>query len=462
MFVTNARWHAVACLSLACLGMAVRGDAAPKPVPKSAYMGVANGYAETMVKQGRDAQGPQRTGLFLSVLDRATLAVPTERPAAPAGVPESLRAGAAGGPLAGADPAHDENLLRLLYFLAEMSSKPAYRNAADDELKWFLNLPAADTRLAAWDAGAAWNVMTDSLMHGDGARRQGVARPWMLWDRSFELAPEASKRLVMGLREASLDSQMSPRSAGFAIRAFAAAYQHTGDEAFLKAIEAVLEQLEAKAGAQDGAPAARWLSVAIDCSGAAGRVPLPLATRLRNLAANVDQKFRALPHDLAGKGGFALTAAGKPDKPAAPTSLWQVGPDGYTTAGVAMMCVSRYENTASVDYRALVHAAADAYRDSLPGDDVDVWPMTFGQAISLELAAWRSASRQEYLDRAIMLADVAVQTFWGDNPLPRASSQSRHYESVTGADTLALSLMELHLSILHITAVRCPPNTIDR
>ena len=38
----------------------------------------------------------------------------------------------------------------------------------------------------------------------------------------------------------------------------------------------------------------------------------------------------------------------------------------------------------------------------------------------------------------------------------------QHYETITGADTLALALVELHLSILHITAVRCPPNTIDR
>ena len=31
-----------------------------------------------------------------------------------------------------------------------------------------------------------------------------------------------------------------------------------------------------------------------------------------------------------------------------------------------------------------------------------------------------------------------------------------------GADTLALALLELNLSVLHIAAVRCPPNTIDR
>ncbi len=127
-----------------------------------------------------------------------------------------------------------------------------------------------------------------------------------------------------------------------------------------------------------------------------------------------------------------------------------------------MMCVARYENTGDVRYRELVRAAAEAYRDSLPPENIDAWPMTFGHAICLELAAWRSTSRQEYLDAAIKLADAAVRTFWEDGSLPRASSKSQHYESITGGDTLALALVELHLHILGITAVRSPPNTIDR
>ena len=147
---------------------------------------------------------------------------------------------------------------------------------------------------------------------------------------------------------------------------------------------------------------------------------------------------------------------------AALTPLWQSRHDVRTTAAVGMMCVSRYENTGDVRYRELIRAAADAYRDDLPPEEEDVWPMAFGHAVSLQLAAWRATARQEYLDRARNLADLAVGKFWTGSPLPRASSKSPHYETVAGADTLALALVELHLSILHITAVRCPPNTIDR
>jgi hypothetical protein len=55
-----------------------------------------------------------------------------------------------------------------------------------------------------------------------------------------------------------------------------------------------------------------------------------------------------------------------------------------------------------------------------------------------------------------------LKHFFDKGPLPRASLKSNHYEAITGADTLALGLVELHLHILAITAVRYPSNTIDR
>ncbi|MEW6157282.1 MAG: hypothetical protein AB1813_07605, partial [Verrucomicrobiota bacterium] len=133
-----------------------------------------------------------------------------------------------------------------------------------------------------------------------------------------------------------------------------------------------------------------------------------------------------------------------------------------TTAQVGMMCVARYDNSGLTSYRDLLLAAADAYLETLPGAEDDVWPGTLGQVISLELAAWRHSANRDYFDCARRLGELALDQFWGTNALPRASFQTAHYESRTGADTLALALLELHLHVLHITAVRCPLNTIDR
>src|SRR6266545_5632729 len=77
---------------MACVALVLHGFAAeiPKaPVPKSPYIAIVYRYADTMLEKGRDTHGPQKTGLFLSALDRGTLAPMTNRPPAPAGIRES-------------------------------------------------------------------------------------------------------------------------------------------------------------------------------------------------------------------------------------------------------------------------------------------------------------------------------------------------------------------------------------
>jgi len=407
-------------------------SAVPKvPVPKSPYIAAVYRYADTMLAKGRDTFGPQKTGLLLSTLDRTTLAPLTNLPAASAGVQAHDRVN-------GANPEHDENLLRLLYTLSELTTKPVYREAADAEIKWLLE-----------NTGSPFSrrdLIQDEPIAGGG----GSFRPWMLWDRCFDLAPEPARKFALTLK----DQSDSARRAGFRMRTWAVAYARTKDEAFLKSITAMLDRFE-KMGDSENPNTASMLSFAIDCTGAAHRVPEPLASRLRAFAAREDTAFCALPHDLKTKGGFVTVSDVR-------TPLWMAGPGGVTTAQVGMMCVSRYENSGHLGHRELMHAAADAYLKSMPAAEDDVWPATFGHVISLQLAAWRSAARQVYFDRARELGDAALERFFGQNALPRASLKSDHYESLTGADTLALALLELHLGVLHITAVRCPSNTIDR
>jgi hypothetical protein len=433
-----------------------RGADIPKaPVPKSPFMPVLYGYAEAMLKNGRDIYGPEKTGMFLSALDRITLAPLTNRPSPPRGVPEERRAGAKNQPLVGANPQHDHNLLRLLYTLSELSGKGHYRAAADAELKWFLeNARSTNTNLLPWGDYLSWDVMNDQPVAGDGAKEGGhrFSRPWMLWDRCFAVAPDASKQFARALQNVRIDS---PRDAGFYIRAWAAAYAHTKDEQFLGLIEVLLKRFEQ--GRETNSRTDWTLSMAIDCDGAAHHVPETLASRLRASADREDKVFCSLPHNVKTSGGFLISLPQASDKGAtASTQRWNPDAD-VTTAQMGVMCVSRYDNTGKTGYRDLIFAAADAYLDSMPRDDEDAWPLTFGHAISLEVAAWRHSANSKYMERARQLGEFALEKFWGTNALPRASLKTGHYESITGADTLALALLELHLNILHITAVRCPP-----
>jgi hypothetical protein len=56
---------------------------------------------------------------------------------------------------------------------------------------------------------------------------------------------------------------------------------------------------------------------------------------------------------------------------------------------------------------------------------------------------------------------MAVEIFWQDKALPRASQHTGHYETITGCDSLALALLEIHAAT-HGLSDRIPANTIDR
>src|SRR5204863_9656582 len=98
---------------------------------------------------------------------------------------------------------------------------------------------------------------------------------------------------------------------------------------------------------------------------------------------------------------------------------------------------------------------------SRPEEDVDAWPQSFAHVISAQVAAHRFTGNPAYLGQALDVARRAVEIFWQDNPLPRASKQTGHYETITGCDSLALALLEVHAAVHGLTN-RIPANIIDR
>ncbi|HKX63584.1 MAG TPA: hypothetical protein VJS65_17130 [Verrucomicrobiae bacterium] len=404
---------------LVSLPAAFAADPPKAPVPKSPYIAVVYRYADTLLEKGRD-----NSGSFFSAIDRTTLT--------------ALTNDAASGSI---NPQHDENLLRLLYFLTELTTKAKYREAADRCLRTFLKATSPAN-------GPTWSER----------------RSWTLWDRCFALEPEVSHRLTWDLKKLATGTNDTGRRAGFCIRSWATAIARTGDGKFTNAIFEQAVSIPSSLGTGlTNFDAASAVSLAIDCDGAAHLVSSSLAQDLRRVASSLDGIFCALPHDLSKARGFFVKLTEKSERPEfIVTPQWIAGNTEPTTAQVGMMCVSRYDNSARSDYLRLLVAAADSYHDSFPSDDTDVPPRTFGHVISLQVAAWRHTAKPIYLEQARKFADLAIEKFFGTSALPRASLKREHYESGTGADTLALALAELHLQVLHITAVRCPPNTIDR
>jgi hypothetical protein len=451
---------------LAVLLLGMRATAATNALD---FLHVVRRYADTMIERGRDTYGPQQSGLLLSALDRTTLAPLTVRPAPPAGIRRGDRPGRAWVEMTGANPMLDQNLLRVFYSLSEITGDARYPRVADEELTWFFqNTMSPKTSLLPWGEHLCWDVILDTPICGGDEMVHEYARPWVLWERCFALAPEASAKFALGVWEHQIANQKSggfdrhapylehgpvdgkdfPRHAGFYIGTWCYAWKYSTNEVFLRAIETLLARFERKRVQKDGSLAATIGP--LDCELAATMVPEPLAARLRAFAAKEDEFM--LPE---------LRRQVRGDTNGSVAPLWQTGYGAGTLAGQAMFCLARYEQTNHPAYREILVAIADTYLNSQPEEDVDVWPMTFGHAISTELAAWRFTRQPKYLDQARRFARLAVELFWQDHPLPRASLKTGHYETITGADSLALALLEVHVAMNGLTN-RMPSNTIDR
>jgi hypothetical protein len=451
------------------MSLAPLAFAAPPPAPT--LLDTVRRYADTMIDRGRDTYGPQKTGLLLSALDRTTLSPLTGgRPASPAGIRRGDRSGQPWSALTGANPHLDQNLLRVLYALTPITNDPKYAKVADEELTWFLkNTLSPKTNLLPWGEHLCWDAIEDRPISGGDEMFHEFARPWALWDRCFELAPDQSKRFALGLWEHQIanhqtggfdrhapyfehgpvDGKDFPRHAGFYIATWAHAFKHTKDPTFPRAIETLLARFERKRVQKDGTEIATIGP--LDCETAAALVPDPLAKRLRAFAEKEDDLILA---DLRKQLAADPRAPGQPP-------LWQTGYAANTQASTAMFCLARHQQTRNQAHQELLITIADRYIDSSPEEDLDAWPLAFAHAISTQAAAHRLTQRPVYLEQAKRLAQMAVHLFWQDNPLPRASLKTGHYESITGADSLALALLEVH-ALTHPLPIDLPSNTIDR
>ena len=431
------------------------------------FLDVVRRYADTMIDHGRDNYGPEKSGLILSALDRTTLAPLTVRPAPPGGIRRGDRPGRPWSAMNGANPQLDQNLLRVLYTLSELTGNSRYAKVADDELTWFFNhTMSPKTSLLPWGEHLSWDVMLDAPISGGEEMMHEFARPWVLWERCFALVPEASRKFALGLWEHQIadhatgafdrhapyfehgpaDGRDFPRHAGFYIGTWCYAWKNTRDEVFLHAIETLLARFERKRVQKDGSMVATIGP--LECELAATMVPESLASRLRAFAAKEDELILL---DLRKQVRGETTLPPK----------WQAGYSASTLANQAMFCLARFEQTGEAAYRELLIAIADQYLGASPEEDVDAWPMSFAHAISAQLAAYRFTKRPVYLDQARTFAQMAVEIFWQDKPLPRASKHTGHYETITGCDSLALALLEIHAAT-HGLSDRIPANTIDR
>jgi hypothetical protein len=473
------------CPMLAVLALPVAAADNPAGNAKR-YLDTVRRYADAMIEHGRDEYGEVKSPLFAVTLDRQRLKLPDKSPGDISGIRNIDRT-------IGANPMHDQNFYQLLYALTRATDDSRYAAQADTALKWFFEHCQSPKGLMAWGEHQGWSFLKEAPSAPQAPHE--YFRPWVLWERCFKLAPKPCHNFSIGLWNHQISDHQTgafsrhavniwdnlraspdkgwefPRHGGFYIATWAIAYEHTRDKDMLKAIECLVASFQARRNGATGIIPAEsrtlelaWpqsnLSLAIDLWASAPRVPEKIAEKMRACAAGIDDTFLAIKHDLSsdGKGFLKAVRASTLEatdtyavrgtkKPGAPldshTRTWETGYGDATDAQVAMLCLLRSQQARKADYERLFLAAAERYLKRDPDLTIALYPGALGEAIAVMLGAYRLTHELKFLERADAFADTALDVFWKDSPLPRASSKNDHYEAITRGDTLAMVLLEL-------------------
>ena len=447
--------------------------------PADEYLRLVREYADCRLEHGRGPKDAAAAPLFAEALDRHTLKLLEGDALAKAAALKFEEWGIRSHDrmLTSANPMHSEDFYQALYALSEVTGQSRYAVEADRSLAYFLqHCQSPATGLFYWGEHAGWDLNRDAPMQGGAGNTHEFFCPWVLWDRSFRLAPEPCRRFAVGLwehqigdhksgdysRHAKID-QHGPgteapyaRHGGMYIFAWAKAFEKTKQPVFLKAIEVVLDGLELSRRDQGmltardkktGARTKYCLTLAISLDDAAPLLPPELGAKLHAAAAAND------PPEAAVAAASRMVAVSKKSQ-----NLWS---DGYGSSGGqiashACNCLLRHRQTGLPGYRKMVLDAADAYREGPVNRSFPVYPGTTGSVILLLLGAYELSGEAAYLSRAEFIAHEAQRLFLADGcPLPKASHAHPHFEAVTGADTLMMALLQLW------AAKQSPPRKLD-
>jgi hypothetical protein len=368
------------------------------------FLSIVRAYADAMIQHGRDGYGPVHSPLFAEAVDRDTMRMLEGSPLVGiAKIPfEQWGIRPHDRMLGGANPQHCQNLYQILYALATITGREHYAQEADRSLAFFFtHCQSPATGLLYWGEHAGWDLHREGPLQTRSGDIHEFYRPWVLWQRSWSLAPEACRRFALGLWEHQIGDHQtgdfsrharisahgpdteSPyaRHGGFFIETWAAAYEQTGDQVFLQAIQTVLDGLELARLSEGGYLTSRnkatgsrtpyAVSLAISLENAAAAVPAPLAAKMRAVAQANDEAF--------------VKAHPPSDTPSPATSenLWTNAYGSGARVGYANVLMLRYRQTRIQAYRDTILQQARRYRQEEINLTHAVWPGTVGQAVLL-------------------------------------------------------------------------------
>jgi hypothetical protein len=459
----------------------------------SEYLDHVEDYANALLDEARDTYGTEQSPLIASTLIRESMSLPEgdSLESLLSLKRESWGIRPHDRMLTGANPMHDENLYQILYALTALSGNQKYGDEADKTLKWFFeNCQSEQTGLLAWGEHIGWDFNTETTIEKNQRYNHEFFRPWVFWEKCYELAPQNCIDFASGLwyhqihdhetgefsRHAQYDQHGTgiqnqyPRHGGFFIATWAEAYKQTKDTLYLRAINVLYQFYHRNRNSISGAipgevdnPRSNnlllWpnsnLGLAIDLWDAAPKLPQELGRKLKEMALEIDEVYLRIEHDVSPDGA-GFVSQGNAETLAAEdvrdgnnrvySDRWTTGYGESTDANAANVCMLRFQQTGNEGFRHLILAAADRYLDTEPVTDFPVYPGSLGDVIHLLLNAHEITSDEIYLARSHHFAQMALDMFFDESsPLPKASTKHRHYEAITRADNLMMELLRLYL-----------------
>lgn len=418
-------------LLVAVISSAVR---AAEPAPDS--IALVRRFADAMIDQSRANLPHKDLPLFPLALTRDKFQIPRIKVGnlVTARVPQEFKTVA--------NIHHDLNLYQIFYALTKITGESKYAAEADRVIDYFLkHCQEPKYGFFCWGEHLGWDVLqnapggyiadkpADSMIHE-------FYRPWIYWDKSWDMAPEACHRFAQALwrhqinheggtisfsRHAMIASKSSsrrghdfPRHGGFYIATWSADYQHTKDPEILEAVDKLVAFYESRRDPKSGAiPHGSGdfafdkdghkvqyvytqspLGLAIELTNAAPAMPNALKQRMTALAESADKAFLATPHDPGPDGkGFVLfcdpatlqpaeywmtkedVESGRPPRRIPYTGGWRSAYSGqHPHTWVVPTLIARHQQTNNEGYKKLLVACADNYLTASPDESLNEKP----------------------------------------------------------------------------------------
>jgi len=463
----------------------------------SIYFDLVKAYADAMIAKGRDVYGPEHSPLFASALNRSTMKIGSKVDYSSIdGVRTNDRS------IGGSNPLHDVAFYQILYALAEITGQSQYADEADIALKYFFShCQSPVTGLMAWGEHLYWDFQNEACGYGRENQDYHESSVWPFWDRCYQLVPDACWKFAIGEWDHQIADKGTghfsrhalwsehgpysgfefPRYAGQMIERWVIAYNrpenvdHQRTEELLEAMKVVYSRMEenvklTKSGLLPAGSTSKgdhdkvvWLTSNLELARCLElAIPLfegELAERMRSFALKQDIDFLNAPHkfDSVNGDGYAVTLhadTGLPrtrsmNKPY--TSSWGSGYGYGPHSKVANVCFERHlalrtrQPELSEKYKNLALLAAETYLQSSPDTSQLLKPDVFASVIRLMLSSYELKGDRDFLERANYFAQLGIALFLDDeSPLPKASNQQNHYETITGGPDFMNELLNLY------------------